>query len=71
MKAGVGLNIIGIIVVTFCINTVGLAYYELDKFPDWASLGGSENKCNPVATTVAAALSSTMNTTIKLNTTIF
>ena len=71
MKAGLGLNIIGIIVVTICINTIGLAYYGLDTFPEWASLGGGEDRCNPVPITNATLLSTTVNTTMRLNTTLF
>jgi len=71
MKAGIGLNIIGIIVVTICINTIGLAYYQLDKFPDWAMKASSAESCNPIAATVVTTLSTTLNATIKSNTTMF
>ena len=71
MKAGIGLNIIGIIVVTICINTIGLAYYQLDKFPDWAMKGASEESCHPIAATVVTTLSSALNATIKSGTTMF
>jgi len=35
-KAGFGLNIIGILIVTLGINTWGKAYYGLAEFPTWA-----------------------------------
>ena len=30
------LNIIGIVVVTVAINTIGYAYFDLGQVPDWA-----------------------------------
>ncbi|XP_065054258.1 Na(+)/citrate cotransporter-like [Rhopilema esculentum] len=69
MKAGFGMNIIGIIVVTISINTLGLGYYGLNKFPAWASSGDSTDKCNPgkslVGTTIATLLT-TANTTSRI-----
>lgn len=35
-KAGFGMNIIAILVVTLGINTWGYSYYDLGTFPDWA-----------------------------------
>ena len=35
-KAGFGLNVIGILIVTLGINTWGKAYYGLGQFPTWA-----------------------------------
>lgn len=66
MKAGFGMNIIGIIVVTLSINTIGLAYYGLDSFPSWASFGQSGGKCGGVT----AALATTNSTAINVTTTI-
>ncbi|XP_057295810.1 Na(+)/citrate cotransporter-like isoform X2 [Hydractinia symbiolongicarpus] len=40
-KAGFGMNIIGIIMVTLSINTWGYAYYDLGNFPTWASVGSN------------------------------
>lgn len=44
-KAGFGMNVIGILVVTLAINTWGSAYYELGPFPSWASVGNATNRC--------------------------
>lgn len=45
-KAGFGMNIIGILMVTLSINTWGYAYYDLGNFPTWASVGSNvTSKC--------------------------
>uniref|UniRef100_H2YTV8 Citrate transporter-like domain-containing protein n=1 Tax=Ciona savignyi TaxID=51511 RepID=H2YTV8_CIOSA len=41
VKAGWMLNIIGILVLTFFINTFGRSYFKLDTFPAWAALAPS------------------------------
>ena len=37
VKTGTMLNIICITVVTVAINTFGYAYFNLDRFPEWAA----------------------------------
>lgn len=69
MKVGFGMNIIGIIVVTLCINTIGLEYYGLKTFPKWAAIGDSNITCGRVATTAAAVINATSTT--MLNTTMY
>jgi len=44
-KAGFGMNIIGILVVTLSINTWGYSYYGLSEFPDWAMAGNVTTQC--------------------------
>ncbi|KAM3833672.1 solute carrier family 13 member 4 [Vipera latastei] len=36
IKAGFGVNIIGLVIVTLAINTWGIRLFQLDIFPDWA-----------------------------------
>lgn len=48
-KAGFGMNIIGILVVTLSINTWGNSYYKLHTFPDWAKEGNHTVHCNGMA----------------------
>jgi len=43
IKAGWMLNIFGIVVITFYINTYGKALLNLDTFPSWAELPGARN----------------------------
>ncbi|XP_078492151.1 solute carrier family 13 member 2 [Ciona intestinalis] len=43
VKAGWVLNIIGVLVLTFFINTFGISYFHLNSFPDWAALPSSIN----------------------------
>ena len=49
MKAGFGMNIIGILVVTLSINTYGRAYFHLDEYPKWALDASSKAQCDAVA----------------------
>uniref|UniRef100_A0A8D2LED1 Solute carrier family 13 member 4 n=1 Tax=Varanus komodoensis TaxID=61221 RepID=A0A8D2LED1_VARKO len=37
IKAGFGVNLIGLVVVTVAINTWGIRLFQLNVFPDWAS----------------------------------
>lgn len=39
-KAGIMMNIIGILCVTLAINTWGKAMFHLDSFPAWANSTG-------------------------------
>lgn len=40
VKAGLGLNIIGVLTVLLAISTWGTSIFALDTYPDWApSLG--------------------------------
>ncbi|XP_063165377.1 solute carrier family 13 member 4 [Candoia aspera] len=36
IKAGFGVNVIGLVIVTLAINTWGIRLFQLDIFPDWA-----------------------------------
>eukprot|EP00794_Sanderia_malayensis_P013743 gene13743-15179_t len=45
-KAGFGMNIIGIIVVTICLNTIGISYFKLNTFPSWAATSGGNATCS-------------------------
>ena len=63
VKAGFGMNIIGIIIVTLSINTYGMTYFGLDKFPGWAFGASSKGNC--------PAASTSMTTTLALNVTTF
>eukprot|EP00112_Aurelia_sp_Birch-Aquarium-sp1_P007095 Seg1775.1 transcript_id=Seg1775.1/GoldUCD/mRNA.D3Y31 product="Solute carrier family 13 member 3" protein_id=Seg1775.1/GoldUCD/D3Y31 len=57
VKAGFGMNIIGIIVVTLSINTYGMTYFGLDKFPSWALGASSKGRCaGAAATSIATTL---------------
>ena len=76
MKAGFGMNMIGILVVNISINTYGKAYFDLNAFPDWAAQAAKSVQCgkatesagpvlNATATavsTVATAIASTITT---------
>ncbi|XP_037021772.2 solute carrier family 13 member 4 [Artibeus jamaicensis] len=37
VKAGLGVNVIGLVIVTVAINTWGISLFDLDTFPAWAS----------------------------------
>ncbi|NXK22222.1 S13A4 protein, partial [Arenaria interpres] len=39
VKAGLGVNLIGLAVVTVAINTWGIRLFQLNTFPEWAALG--------------------------------
>nr|XP_020647889.1 solute carrier family 13 member 4 [Pogona vitticeps] len=39
IKAGFGVNVIGLVAVVLAINTWGIRLFELDKFPEWAITG--------------------------------
>nr|KAF6320117.1 solute carrier family 13 member 4 [Myotis myotis] len=36
VKAGLGVNVIGLVIVTVAINTWGISLFDLDTFPAWA-----------------------------------
>ncbi|MEE6477787.1 hypothetical protein FKM82_011633 [Ascaphus truei] len=38
VKAGFGVNLIGLVVVMVAINTWGISLFQLDVFPDWATV---------------------------------
>ncbi|KAM5303644.1 solute carrier family 13 member 4 isoform 1-T2 [Glossophaga mutica] len=38
VKAGLGVNVIGLVIVTVAINTWGISLFDLDTFPAWAKL---------------------------------
>ena len=63
MKAGFGMNIIGIIVVNISINTYGMAYFDLKAFPDWAAQAASKVRCGPVPVKTTEFANFTMNAT--------
>ncbi|XP_065054257.1 Na(+)/citrate cotransporter-like [Rhopilema esculentum] len=63
MKAGFGMNIIGIIIVNLSINTYGKAFFDLTSYPDWASSAVNKVQCGPVIpTTFAPTLSANATT---------
>ncbi|XP_036905029.1 solute carrier family 13 member 4 [Sturnira hondurensis] len=37
VKAGLGVNVIGLVIVTVAINTWGITLFDLDTFPAWAN----------------------------------
>lgn len=39
VKAGLGVNVIGLVIVTVAINTWGVSLFDLDTFPAWAKVG--------------------------------
>lgn len=39
VKAGLGVNVIGLVIVTVAINTWGISLFDLDTFPAWAMAG--------------------------------
>ncbi|KAM7121467.1 solute carrier family 13 member 4 [Molossus nigricans] len=38
VKAGLGVNVIGLVIVTVAINTWGVSLFDLDTFPAWATV---------------------------------
>lgn len=62
-KAGFGMNIIGILIVTLSINTWGYAYYDFGNFPDWASSGNTTDDCSKAVVTLNTTLG-TSNATL-------
>ncbi|KAM8816181.1 solute carrier family 13 member 4 [Rhynchonycteris naso] len=38
VKAGLGVNVIGLVIVTVAINTWGVSLFDLDTFPAWAQV---------------------------------
>lgn len=38
VKAGLGVNVIGLVVVMVAINTWGVSLFHLDTFPAWAKV---------------------------------
>ena len=61
-KAGFGMNIIGILIVTLGINTWGYSYYGLGEFPAWAE--ASDSMKNACAAVVAGNSSAIANSTV-------
>lgn len=51
-KAGLGMNIIAVTVLLACVNSYGVAMFDLRNFPDWATSpangGPGANSTNPV-----------------------
>ncbi|KAF7242741.1 Solute carrier family 13 member 4 [Varanus komodoensis] len=41
IKAGFGVNLIGLVVVTVAINTWGIRLFQLNVFPDWAAVSNA------------------------------
>lgn len=39
VKAGLGVNVIGLVIVMVAINTWGVSLFHLDTFPAWAKVG--------------------------------
>ncbi|XP_074857269.1 solute carrier family 13 member 4 [Carettochelys insculpta] len=44
VKAGLGVNLIGLVVVMVAINTWGISLFHLDTFPDWAMVSNVTSK---------------------------
>ena len=63
MKAGFGMNIIGIIVVNISINTYGKAYFDLNSFPDWAAQAAKNVQCEGTPIKVTDVANFTVNAT--------
>lgn len=40
-KAGLGMNLLAVIVLVICMNTYGVPMFELHDFPDWAGSSGA------------------------------
>lgn len=38
VKAGLGVNVIGLVIVMVAINTWGVSLFDLDTFPVWAKV---------------------------------
>lgn len=38
VKAGLGVNVIGLVIVMVAINTWGVSLFNLDTFPAWAQV---------------------------------
>eukprot|EP00794_Sanderia_malayensis_P014378 gene14378-15876_t len=68
MKAGFGMNIIGILVVTISINTLGIAYFGLNTFPAWAAISSAANKCGGAAATNASVATTVATTAAAMTT---
>jgi len=47
-KAGLGMNILAVTVLVICVNTYGVAMFDLSTFPDWAA-----SRASPTPTTVS------------------
>jgi len=77
VKAGFGMNIIGILVVTISINTFGMGYFGLTEFPAWAGTGSTNGKCGggggaltTIAATNATFLANATTTVVSVGTTL-
>eukprot|EP00112_Aurelia_sp_Birch-Aquarium-sp1_P002650 Seg1297.1 transcript_id=Seg1297.1/GoldUCD/mRNA.D3Y31 product="hypothetical protein" protein_id=Seg1297.1/GoldUCD/D3Y31 len=68
MKAGFGMNIIGILVVTLSINTYGRAYFHLNEYPKWALDASSNVKCGDAVALLTTRIPMNLTTTIATST---
>ena len=41
------MNILAVTVLVICVNTYGVAMFDLNNFPDWAASGGSVTPTPP------------------------
>ena len=64
MKAGFGMNIIGILVVTLSINTYGRAYFHLNEYPKWALDASSKAQCGDAVASLTTKLRMNLTTVI-------
>ena len=71
MKAGFGMNIIGIIIVNISINTYGKAFFDLTSYPDWASSAVNKVQCGPAIPTTFAPTLSANATTMPFTSSVF
>ncbi|KAE8613299.1 hypothetical protein XENTR_v10007665 [Xenopus tropicalis] len=44
VKAGLGVNLIGLAIIMVAINTWGISLFQLDTFPDWAKVGNATGR---------------------------
>eukprot|EP00794_Sanderia_malayensis_P007051 gene7051-7843_t len=71
MKAGFAMNIIGILVVTLCINTYGKSYFNLSQYPSWALSATKGVQCAQVLASTASPANMTTHSTFVSNVTNF
>ena len=60
-KAGLGMNLLAVIVLVICVNTYGVPMFDLHNFPDWAESIG------PISSTAATPTPSGNFTLLCLN----
>jgi len=70
MKAGFGMNMIGILVVNISINTYGKAYFDLNAFPDWAAQAAKSVQCGTASKSAEPILNATATAVSSLATTL-